>query len=150
MPVVISIFFLLFIVFVTCYNILDKWRFRADRQYPYVREYLEEWESVTLRLLAAAGLPAPEGRVSGQTHPWKAVSAANALAAACPPRERCDGALLARQGELEEELDTFLQVYNGLVASYNKALGRPVIRQLAPLFRWTAWEELNFNPEPVE
>lgn len=148
MPIIISILLVLLILFTICFNILDKWRFRADRQYPYVRELMEEWEAVTLRLLMAAGTPIPEARVSGQSHVWTAVSAVNALAAACPTPNENDSVsapLVVRQAELEEELDTFLQVYNGLADSYNKALGRPVIRSLAPLFHWQSWEHLNFN-----
>ena len=149
MPIIISVLFVLLILFIACFNILDKWRFRADRQYPYVRELMEEWEAVTLRLLMASGSFIPEARVAGQAHVWTAVSAANALAAACPALSENDSVsapLVARQAELEEELDTFLQVYNGLADSYNKALGRPIIRRLAPLLRWQSWEHLNFNP----
>ena len=50
------------------------------------------------------------------------------------------------QAELEEELDVFLEVYNGLARSYNKALGRPVVRQLARLRGWQSWPALDFCP----
>ncbi len=150
MPVFLSILLFLLIVYITCINILDKWRFRADRQYPYVRELLEEWENVTLRLLSVSGVDAPPVRVSGSKHPWQAVSAANRLAAACPALTDTDNPvlapILARQGELEEDLDTFLVVYNDLVRSYNKALNRPVIRQLGRMLHWEPWEMLDFNP----
>ena len=149
MPIIVSILFVFLILFITCFNILDKWRFRADRQYPYVKGLMEEWESVTLRLLMTTDSRIPDARITGQSHVWNVVSAANVLAAACPPLNENDSnaaPLVARQAELEEELDTFLDVYNGLADSYNKALGRPVIRHLAPLFHWQPWEHLNFNP----
>lgn len=150
MAILLSVLLLLLIVYIACLNTLDKWRFRADRQYPYVRELLEEWETVTLRLLDVSGVPVPPQRVAGQKHPWDAAAAANRLAAACPPPDPANpvtAPLLARQGELEEELDTFLVVYNGLVKSYNKALGRPVVRQLGRLLRWQPWQPLDFNPD---
>ena len=50
------------------------------------------------------------------------------------------------QDELEDELDVFLEVYNGLARSYNKALGRPVVRQLARLRGWQPWPALDFCP----
>lgn len=149
MAVFISILLFLLIVYIVCLNALDKWRFRADRQYPYVRELLEEWESVTLRLLSTAGIPAPEERVAGQKHPWDAAAAANRLAAACPPADPANevfGPLWDRQGELEEELGVFQTVYNDLARSYNKALGRPVMVQLAKLLHWQPWETLEFSP----
>lgn len=150
MPIVISVVIVFFIIVVICYNTLDKWRFRADRQYPYVRELMDEWEQVTLRLLSASGISAPEVSVSGSKHPWQAVRAANRLAEACPPPETANpllGPILARQGELEEELETFVDVYNGLVKSFNKTLNRLVIRQIGRLFHWESWEELNFYPK---
>lgn len=149
MPILISLLLIFLIIFITCLNTLDKWRFRADRQYPYVRELMDEWESVTLRRLSVSGVSAPDVSVSGSKHPWQAVSAANRLAAACPPPNPSDPVLspiLARQGELEEELDLFLTVYNDLARSFNKALNRPVIRQMGRLFHWEPWEPLNFNP----
>ena len=128
---------------------MDKWRFRADRQYPYVRELMDEWEQVTRRLLDAAGGQVPDVHVAGQKHPWDAVAAADQLAAACQALDLSSPLcvpLLARQAELEEELDVFLEVYNGLARSYNKALGRPVVRQLARLRGWQPWPALDFCP----
>lgn len=150
MPIVISVVIVFFIIVVICFNALDKWRFRADRQYPYVRELMEEWEQVTLRLLSVCGVPAPEASVSASKHPWQAVRAANLLAQACPTPDTSNpvaGPILARQGELEEELETFVDVYNGLVKSYNKTLNRLVVRQIGRLFHWESWEELNFYPK---
>lgn len=95
---------------------------------------MDEWEQVTRRLLDAAGGQVPDVHVAGQKHPWDAVAAADHLAAACQALDLSSPLcvpLLARQAELEEELDVFLEVYNGLARSYNKALGRPVVRQLA-------------------
>lgn len=56
MSIIVCILIVLFIIFVTCYNTLDKWRFRADRQYPYVRETMDEWEAATLELLSLRGV----------------------------------------------------------------------------------------------
>ena len=151
MPVILSILLALAILFLVCFNTLDKWRFRADRQYPYVRDLMEEWEDVTLRLLGLTGVQIPAVRVAGQKHPWEAVTAANRLAAACPaPDQIPPGAapLLVRQTQLEEELEVFLEVYNGLVRSYNKALRRPIIRQLSRLWGWQPWEPLQFTSAP--
>ena len=149
MPIVISILLVLLIVFTTCYNMMDKWRFRADRQYPYVRELMDEWETVTLRLLRTLGIQPPEVHVAGQKHPWDAVAAANRLAEACPLPDLDNpvtAPILGRQGELEEELEVYLSVYNGTVKSYNKVMGRPIVRNVAQLLKWQKWEELNFNP----
>ena len=149
MPVIICILLIFFIVFTICYNTMDKWRFRADRQYPYVRELLEEWESVTLRLLGTLGIQPPDVHVTGQKHPWDAAAAVNRLAEACPPPERTTPAgapLLARQVELEEELEVFLSVYNSTAGSFNKVSSRPVVRTVAKWLRWSPWEELDFNP----
>lgn len=55
MYIILSILLVLAILYIVCVNTLDKWRFRADRQYPYVRELMDEWEQVTRRLLDAAG-----------------------------------------------------------------------------------------------
>ena len=87
--------------------------------------------------------------MAGQKHPWDAVAAADQLAAACQALDLSSSLcvpLLARQAELEEELDVFLEVYNGLARSYNKALGRPVVRQLARLRGWQPWPALDFCP----
>lgn len=149
MPVVISILLVLLIIFCSCYNMLDKWRFRADRQYPYVRELMEEWETVTLRLLNTLGIQAPDVHVAGQKHPWEAVAAANRLAEACPLPDLDNpvtAPILARQGELEEELEVYLTVYNDTAKSFNKTLGRPIVRNVGKLLKWQRWEELNFNP----
>ncbi len=151
MPVLISILLALAILIVVCFNTLDKWRFRADRQYPYVRDLMEEWEAVTIQLLDLTGAQIPTVRVAGQKHPWEAVAAANRLAAACPAPDKITttaAPLLARQTQLEEELEVFLEVYNGLVRSYNKALRRPIIRQLGRLVGWQPWEPLQFTPTP--
>lgn len=148
-PIILSILIILVILFITCMNALDKWRFRADRQYPYVRELMDEWEAVTLRLLETSGADIPPVRVAGQKHPWEAAAAANRLAAACPPPDPANpvtAPILARQGELEEALDVFLDVYNGLVKSFNKTLNRPVVKQMGLLFHWQPWEPLDFNP----
>lgn len=148
-PVILSVLIVLAILLIISVNALDKWRFRADRQYPYVRELMEEWESVTLRLLETLGADIPPVRVTGQKHPWDAAAAANRLAAACPPPDTQNpvtAPILARQGELEEELEVFLEVYNGLVKSFNKTLNRPVVKQMGLLFHWQPWEPLNFNP----
>ena len=147
--VLVCIILVLVIAFSTCYNMMDKWRFRADRQYPYVRELLEEWETVTRRLLEASGIQIPDVSVAGQKHPWNAVAAANRLAQACPdpdPANPVTAPIFGRQGELEEELDTYLQVYNSTAKSYNKVLRRPVVRSFAKLFKWQLWEELDFIP----
>ena len=137
MYIILSILLVLAILYIVCVNTLDKWRFRADRQYPYVRELMDEWEQV------------PRVHVAGQKHPWDAVAAADQLAAACQALDLSSSLcvpLLARQAELEEELDVFLEVYNGLARSYNKALGRPVVRQLARLRGWQPWPALDFCP----
>ena len=79
------------------------------------------------------------------------VAAANRLAAACPMPDQITATaapLLVRQTHLEEELEVFLEVYNGLVRSYNKALRRPIIRQLGRLLGWQPWEPLQFTPAP--
>ena len=152
MPVIISILLVLLIIFCTCYNMMDKWRFRADRQYPYVRKLMDEWETVTLRLLNTLGINAPEVSVAGQKHPWDAVAAANRLAEACPLPDLDNpvtAPILARQGELEEELEVYLSVYNGTAKSFNKVLGRPIVRNVAQLLKWSPWEELNFNPHNI-
>ena len=141
MPILISIVLFLMIVAIACANVLDKWRFRADRQYPYVRELIAEWETQARQELAAAGIPAPEGRAADCRHVWDAVAAANRLYALCP-------APGPERAELEEELATFRDVYNGLVRSYRKSLGRPVVRQMARLFKWQRWEEMTFPPQP--
>ena len=149
MYIILSILLVLSILYIVCVNTLDKWRFRADRQYPYVRELMDEWEQVTRRLLDAAGGQVPDVHVAGQKHPWDAVAAADQLAAACQALDLSSPLcvpLLARQAELEEELDVFLEVYNGLARSYNKALGRPVVRQLARLRGWQPWPALDFCP----
>ena len=150
MPAILaSVLFLLLIIFIFCLNTLDKWRFRADRQYPYVRELMNEWEAITLQLLSTSGSTIPPVSVSDSKHAWQAVSAANKLAAACQALPQPDfSPVLTRQGELEEELDTFLVVYNNLAQSFNKALKRPVVRQFGSLFHWEPWEPLNFNPDP--
>ena len=83
MYIILSILLVLAILYIVCVNTLDKWRFRADRQYPYVRELMDEWEQVTRRLLDAAGGQVPDVHVAGQKHPWDAVAAADQLAAAC-------------------------------------------------------------------
>ena len=83
MYIILSILLVLAILYIVCVNTLDKWRFRADRQYPYVRELMDEWEQVTRRLLDAAGGQVPDVHVAGQKHPWDAVAAADHLAAAC-------------------------------------------------------------------
>lgn len=145
-PILLSILLFLLIIVIVCINILDKWRFRADQQYPYVRELMDEWERVTLRLLSAAGADVPEVSVSGSRHPWQAASAANRLAAACPVPDPASPAA-KRQRELEEELIVFQDVYNDLARSFNKSLDRPVVRQLGRLFRWTQWEALEFHPD---
>lgn len=145
----ISIGLLFLVAWSICTNMLDKWRFRADRQYRYVRDLMDEWEAVTRRLLSAQGAEIPDVAVAGQKHPWDAIAAANRLAEACPAPDfdnPVTAPILGRQGELEEELDTWLQVYNGLARSFNKALGRPVVRHMGKLFKWNAWEDLNFNP----
>ena len=85
MYIILSILLVLAILYIVCVNTLDKWRFRADRQYPYVRELMDEWEQVTRRLLDAAGGQVPDVHVAGQKHPWDAVAAADQLAAACHP-----------------------------------------------------------------
>lgn len=152
MQILVCILVVIMIAFILCYNTMDKWRFRADRQYPYVRDRMEEWENVTRRLLNASDVPAPEVRVAGQKHPWDAVAAANRLAEACPlpdPENPVAAPLLVRQGELEEDLELFLSVYNGLVKSFNKALGRPISGIVGKLLKWTPWEELNFNPRQL-
>lgn len=149
MPVIISILLVLLIVFTTCYNMVDKWRFRADRQYPYVRELMEEWETVTRRLLSTLGIDLPDVHVAGQKHPWDAVAAANRLAEACPLPDSSNpvtAPILARQGELEEKLEVYLSVYNGTARSHNKVLARPIVRNVAQFLKWQSWEELNFNP----
>lgn len=149
MAILLSVFILLFIVLSSCYNMADRWRIRADRQYPYVRELMEEWEFVTLRLLNTLGRELPEDRLSGQKHAWTAAAAANRLALACPvpdPANPVTAPLFARQQELAEELDVYLVVYNELVASYNKTLGRPVVRWMARLLKWPLWEELDLDP----
>lgn len=149
MPVIVCILLVLLIVFTTCYNMMDKWRFRADRQYPYVRELMEEWESVTLRLLSTLSIQAPDVHVAGQKHSWDAAAAANRLAEACPPPDRNNpvtAPILIRQVELEEELEIYLSVYNSTVKSFNKTAGRPIVRSVAKLLKWNTWEALNFNP----
>ena len=113
MYIILSILLVLAILYIVCVNTLDKWRFRADRQYPYVRELMDEWEQVTRRLLDAAGGQVPDVHVAGQKHPWDAVAAADHLAAACQALDLSSPLcvpLLARQAELEEELDVFLEV----------------------------------------
>ena len=65
MYIILSILLVLAILYIVCVNTLDKWRFRADRQYPYVRELMDEWEQVTRRLLDAAGGAGP-GRPRGR------------------------------------------------------------------------------------
>lgn len=70
MYIILSILLVLAILYIVCVNTLDKWRFRADRQYPYVRELMDEWEQVTRRLLDAAGGQVPDVHVAGQKHPW--------------------------------------------------------------------------------
>lgn len=84
MYIILSILLVLAILYIVCVNTLDKWRFRADRQYPYVRELMDEWEQVTRRLLDAAGGQVPDVHVAGQKHPWDAVAAADQLAARLP------------------------------------------------------------------
>lgn len=147
--VLFAVVIFLFIVWSVCTNMLDKWRFRADRQYPYVRELMEEWETVTRRLLTARNAAVPDVSAAGAKHPWDAAAAVNRLAEACPVPDwdnPVTAPILGRQGELEEELETWLQVYNGLARSFNKALNRPVVKQMGKLLKWTSWEELNFNP----
>lgn len=152
MPVIISILLVLFIAFSICYNTMDKWRFRADRQYPYVRELMEEWESVTLRLLDTLGIQPPDVHVAGEKHPWDAAAAVNRLAEACPIPDLDNpvtAPILGRQAELEEELEVYLSVYNSTVRSFNKAAGRPIVRTVAKLLKWSPWEELNFIPHSL-
>ena len=149
MYIILSILLVLAILYIVCVNTLDKWRFRADRQYPYVRELMDEWEQVTRRLLDAAGGQVPDVHVAGQKHPWDAVAAADQLAAACQALDRSSSRCvthLGRPAGREEELVVVLEVYNGLARSYNKALGRPVVRQLARLRGWQPWPALDFCP----
>lgn len=148
MSIIVCILIVLFIIFVTCYNTLDKWRFRADRQYPYVRETMDEWEAATLELLSLRGVQPPEGHVKGQKHPWDAVAAANRLAAACPGSEGDDDdarAVRARQRELAEKLETYTAVYNGTAKSFNKTASRPFGGTVAKLLHWNLWEDLELN-----
>ena len=149
MAILFSVILLLFIVFSTCYNMVDRWRFRADRHYPYVKEVMEEWESVTLRLLTALGRDIPDIRISGQKHAWTATEAANRLAEACPrpdPEHPVAGPIFARQCELAEELELYVAVYNDIAKSHNKTLSRPVVRQMAQLLKWNKWEDLVLHP----
>ena len=141
MPILISILLFLMIVAIACANVLDKWRLRADRQYPYVRGLLDEWETAARQELAAAGIDAPGGRAADCRHVWDAVAAANRLYALCPPPG-------PERAALEDELATFCDVYNSIARSYNKSLGRPVVRQMARVFGWKRWEEMTFPPLP--
>ena len=152
MAILFSIVIVLFIAFSTCYNMVDRWRFRADRHYPYVKEVMEEWEAVTLRLLTTLGREIPEMRISGQKHAWTATEAANRLAEACPrpdPENPVTSPIVARQSELAEELELYAAVYNDIVKSHNKTLGRPIVRQVGQLLKWKKWEDLVLNPYAV-
>ena len=141
MPILISVLLVLMIVAIACANVLDKWRLRADRQYPYVRSLLDEWETAARQELAAAGIAAPEGRAADCRHVWDAVAAANRLYAICPPPG-------PERAALEDELATFCDVYNSIARSYHKSLGRPVVRQMARVFKWKRWENMAFPPLP--
>ena len=149
MAILFSIVIVLFIVFSTCYNMVDRWRFRADRHYPYVKEVMEEWETVTLRLLTTLDREIPAARITGQKHAWTAAEAANRLAEACPrpdPENPVTDPLFTRQSELAEELELYAAVYNDIVKSHNKTLSRPIVRQVGELLKWTKWEDLILNP----
>lgn len=149
MSILLPVLLILFIVLSACHNAVDRWRIRADRQYPYVRELMEEWEAVTLRLLGTLGREIPDARLSRQKHAWTAAEAANRLALACPvpdPANPVAAPLAARRQALAEELEVYVVVYNELVVSHNKALSRPIVCQLGRLFKWQPWEELNLDP----
>lgn len=149
MYIILSILLVLAILYIVCVNTLDKWRFRADRQYPYVRELMDEWEQVTRRLLDAAGGQVPDVHVAGQKHPWDAVAAADHLAAACQALDLSSPLAFPSwpaRPSWRRSWTSFWRSTTGWPAPTTRLWAALWSGQLARLRGWQSWPALDFCP----